>query len=156
MSDQTYNQLQIEGDPTTWGLNAPIEVSVLTDSDAPFVATVTVPSCPLATTLVLSRGAAASVSLLLPIDSVSGGGPLWTDVDILTTSWLYLPTATGLTEQSPGYALPAGTDLAELQTTITTALTAGTLVSIVVAGGAVVLNGATLPFAAILTANPAS
>ncbi len=161
MNDQTYNVLTIEGDPTTWVLQTPISDSKLQQPGAPLVATITSPR---AGTLLVSCRAIASVHLsstppALSPPSVGGplwtdeqpAGPLWTD-DKPGTSWLYLPTATGVTGSSAGYALPDGTNVTELSNTIMTAMTSSAFASVPVSTGALVLNGATLPFAAILNA----
>jgi len=147
MNNQTYNVLTIEGDPTTWVLQEPINDSELQQSGQPFVATITSPR---PGTLLLSCRAVASVLLGSPLSAPSGGGSIWSDDSPLPRSWLYLPTDAGLTPNSRGYALPVGTNLTDLQSDITTAITAGTFATIPVSVGTVVLNGATVPFAVIL------
>ena len=147
-----YNQLTIEGDPTIWILKNQINSPDLTQTAAPFDAAITGPR---AGTLLLSCRAVASVLLSSP-GVASPTGPIWTDDKTLQISWLYLPTDKGLSQNSPGYALPAGTNVADIQADITTAMTTSTFATITLSGGLeLVLNGATLPFAAILPATTA-
>jgi hypothetical protein len=144
MNNQTYNQLTIEGDPTTWVLAGWINESELQQSGAPFVAEIISPR---AGTLLVSCRAVASVLLGAQSDP---GGPIWTDDSPMARSWLYLPTDTGLTPNSRGYALAANTNLGDLENDIRHAMTTGTFATIPLSVGTVSLNGATLPFAMIL------
>ena len=65
---------------------------------------------------------------------------------------LYLPSLTGPTQDSPGYPLAPGTDLAAQEQDIIAAMSGRTFLSIQVAdipGGVVLLNGAALDFAVL-------
>jgi hypothetical protein len=146
MTSQTFNQLTIEGDPTTWVLTGWISESELQQSGAPLAATITSPR---SGTLLVSCRAIASVVLGIQMNP---GGPIWTDDSPIPRSWLYLPTDAGLTPNSRGYALATGTDLTDLENDIRTAMRSSTFAAIPLSVGTVVLNGATLPFAVILPA----
>jgi hypothetical protein len=70
----------------------------------------------------------------------------------LQSPTLYLPSAAGPALESPGYALPAGTDLGALASAIKTAIGGGSHYRVSLAHGLLVLNGAALAFAVICPA----
>jgi hypothetical protein len=139
-----YAIVRIDGDPTTWTLQDPIDAGLLTGLGEPLAVQVT---HPLRGTLLLSVGAAAGVALLdLPVNWIPGHIQL-------PEPALYLPSPAGPTDSDHGYTLPAAADLAKLQSDITAAMTDGTILPVALAGGVLVLNGATLPFAVLCTAS---
>jgi len=145
-----YNQLSIDSDPTTWVLAAAIDASVLASGGPPFAAATL---RPLPGILLVSARAAGCVAL-----SSAGGephGPIPTD-DVPAAPFLYLPSGSGLDPVSPGYQLADGTDAAGLQRSLTAAMTDGTLLTVGLGAGALVLNGAALPFAVIFRAAQAT
>jgi len=139
--------LQIQDDPTPWGLRDtspedhhwrdPVALEII---------------APVVGTLVLSPARVGSLSLVRP-DEHDG----WMPAFKLAFPHLYLPTARNLTAASPGYVLPSGTDLHELQEKVMDAMRgAGRFLTVtidVVGGGIVVLNGAQLPFAVLAPAS---
>jgi hypothetical protein len=157
-----YQQLRIEGDPTTWVLGQPIEDTALTQSSAPFQAEII---APLAGTLILSGRAAASVALydppggVIPSGATPGGvkpsGVIPSGASPLTPC-LYLPSAAGLSIESPGYQLPVAPDLPTLASEITAAMSQEKPCTVAFGvgsdGGVLVLNGAALPFAVLFKA----
>jgi len=140
-----YTILQIDGDPTKWILNDPMDAGQLTGLGEPLAIQVT---RPLEGTLLLCPSAVAGVALLDP-------GPVgWMPGIVLTLRpVLYLPSPAGPTDTNHGYALPASADPAQLEGDITAAMSRGTTLSVDLAGGVVVLNGATLPFAVLCRAS---
>jgi hypothetical protein len=139
-----YPYLQIGNDPTTWLLSEPIAASALTSAQ-PFQGAVTAGR---SGTLILSSRAAVSAMLAGAGNAIpSGAVPV-------SPAYLYLPSATGLNPEKPGYALPEGTNLAELQAQIAAAMTQQTTCTVEYSGGVLLLNGATLPFVVIFPALP--
>lgn len=140
--------LRIGTDPTEWILqNADNDALTGQLSQAsPVVLPVT---SPLQGRLVLSVLRAGGISLRPP--GPVGAHP--TGVVKPRQPLLYLPSVTGPTQQSPGYELAAGTDLAALENSIVAAMQDGTLVPIRGSGpgdsGLLVLSGASLAFAVI-------
>lgn len=135
--------LQIQGDPTLWGLRdtsaedphwrEPVAIEIV---------------APVKGTLVLSPKRVGSFSLVRPDDHDG-----WMPAVEPVFPHLYVPSANGLTTASPGYYLPADVNLKELEDKIMTAMRGEasflTVPIDVVAGGIVVLNGAQLPFAVL-------
>jgi hypothetical protein len=138
-----YRNLQIEGDPTIWVLSEPIDAPALTVSAEPFRAAI---SAPRAGTMLLSSRAAAG-AVLTGVGGVTPNGS-----GIVTPASMYLPSVTGLKLSSPGYQLPAGTNLAALEGEITAAMSQSTFLTVECLDGVVVLNGATLPFVVLFPA----
>jgi hypothetical protein len=137
--------LQIEGDPASWALgpDSPADViqqALISQAD-PITVNVT---APLKGRLILSTRSVTSVAILAaPIGWIPGGA-----IELRAT--LYVPSPTGPTTESHGYALQASADLASLESDIVTALTDGTTIAIPVIDstftGPLLLNGETLPF----------
>jgi hypothetical protein len=135
--------LQIQGDPTLWGLadtvaedphwREPVAIKVV---------------APVRGTLVLSPARAGSFSLVGPDDRDG-----WMPAVEPVFAHLYIPTVQGLTTASPGwYYLASGTDLEDLRHKIMAAMREGSFLTVpveAVGGGIVVLNGAQLPFAVL-------
>jgi hypothetical protein len=144
-----YIFLHIGTDPTAWVLeNAdPDTVAAqLSQASGPVVLPVI---GPLQGSLVVSPPAAATIS-------VQGPSPThnWHPSHIALPRWpvLYLPSPTSPTQDSPGYPLDPGTDLAALEQNVIAAMSGRTFLSIQVAdvqGGVVLLNGAVLDFAVL-------
>jgi hypothetical protein len=145
-----FPYLQIEGDPTIWTLSEAIDASDLT-SPQPFQATIIAGANGSLTvardgTLILSGRAAASAALSATGNAIPTGGHPG------SPPFLYLPSTTGLKSSSQGYELPAGTDMATLQTEITAAMSQSEFCTVPSVNGAIVLNGAALPFVVLLPA----
>jgi hypothetical protein len=145
--------LRIEGDPASWILyDATIEAvaQTLTQSGDPIVLPVV---APLQGRLVLSPRCAGSVALLAP----TGVG--WVPGHfVMPASLLYVPSATGPTQDSPGYSLTQSVDLDALEQEIMAAMNDGTVITVEVsdgtASGLLVLNGAALPLVVLCPPSP--
>jgi hypothetical protein len=140
--------IRIEGDPTSWTLTDPADVSQLAASGEPEALAV---SEPLAGRLLLSSRSVGSVVFFQPaMDPRHGVVPNGVK---LPEQCLYVPSTTGPDPHSnPAryYLLPTSTDLDALEKQIMAAMSGGTMVSIDFTGpdqaGVVVLNGAALSF----------
>lgn len=150
-----YTQMNIDRDPTIWTFRNPIsDPAEITRSSEPLALGV---RKPLDGILLLSVRAAAFVTLfpgsLGPFSPTQTG---WIYDDMAKGSlFLYLPSVSIPAATGPVlYQMPATTTLAELQNTITTAMTSSQRIpiSFEVGGsiGQVVVNGAALPFAVIV------
>jgi hypothetical protein len=141
-----YSFLRIEGDPTTWQLDQPVDVSQWTGETIRVAV-----KAPLRGTLLLSRRV-ASVAALNELD-VDGGVP--NDV-VLPTSAIYLPTSSGPSAGSHGYVLPGSVNLTQLAGQISAAMNAGSQLTIDFgsgpAAGVLMLSGAALPFVVLCPA----
>jgi hypothetical protein len=141
-----YIFLRIGTDPTAWVLeNADPETvaAQLSQATGPVVLPV---AGPLQGNLVVSPSAAATISVQRP---APGRGARPSHIALPRSSVLYLPSPTGPTQDSPGYPLAPGTDLAAQEQSIIAAMSGRTFLSIQVAdvpGGVVLLNGAALDF----------
>jgi hypothetical protein len=141
-----YIFLRIGTDPTAWVLeNAdPNTVAAqLSRATRPVVLPVV---GPLQGNLVVSPSAAATISVQRP---APGRGMHPSHIALPRFPVLYLPSPTGPTQDSPGYPLPPGTDLAAQERDIIAAMSGRTSLSIRLAdipGGVVLLNGAALDF----------
>jgi hypothetical protein len=144
-----YIFLRIGTDPTAWALeNAePNTVAAqLSQATGPVVLPV---AGPLQGNLVVSPSAAATISVQRPSP---GHGAFPSHIALPRFSVLYLPSPTGPTQDSPGYPLAPGTDLAAQEQDIIAAMSGRTPLSIQLAdipGGVVLLNGAALDFAVL-------
>jgi hypothetical protein len=141
--------LRIGTDPTNWEVPQGLDTSALARqlTTGPVVLSV---SYPLRGNLVLSAGNAGAVWFGPP--GPHGSHPTGADLPVPV---IYVPSATAPTHQAPGYPLHIGTDLAQLQQEIVTAMTEGTFITVptsTVTGGALVLNGATLAYAVLCQA----
>jgi hypothetical protein len=138
--------LQIEGDPTKWGLAALEPVNPNWGSDPVELALVG----PLTGTMVLAPARPGSLSLLPP---PPGDG--WVPAQKMVLPYLYVPSAAGLPSTSPVYWLvaPYSQNLAGLRADIASAMRTGAKLVVPVKGigkdGVVVLNGAQLQFAVV-------
>lgn len=137
--------LKIQGDATSWGLRAvpprdphwndgPVAVDIIS---------------PVTGTLIVSpdRVGSFSLTLLKTNNGWHPGPPI-----VLVAPYLYIPTVHGMTSTSPGYPLAAQVHLPDLQNSIVEAMTTSSTLAVnvdVVGGGAVILNGAQLPFAVL-------
>ena len=74
----------------------------------------------------------------------------------LTSPTLYLPSAAGVSLESPGYALPAEADLNALVQSIMEAMSNGAVTQVTTRSGLVVLNGAALAFAVVCSPTAAA
>jgi len=137
-----YTILQIADDPTAWHAPAgySLTVSQLSQARQPLAVPVT---SPVRGTLLLSPRGLRAIAVTEP-DPGHEGMPSDASVQV---PQVYLPSATGMTINWSGYQL-SGT-LADAQDRITRAMRDGTIVSVAVTGGQVVLNGATLAFAVL-------
>jgi hypothetical protein len=136
--------LQIAWDPTIWVLTSPLDAQALTGSGDPVLIPVSGPQAG-AMLLLSSRAAATAVLTDIGGATPNGGG-------IMAPAFIYLPTAAGLTPGSPKCLLPAGANLAAVQAKIAAAMSQGTSCTVECRDGAVVLNGATLPFVVLCPA----
>lgn len=144
-----YPYLQIEGDPTIWMLSAAIDASALT-SRQPFQAAIV---AGLNGTLTLGRNGTLILSSRAASAVLSGiGNAIPSGGHLVSPSFLYLPSATGLKPGTPGYALPPEADPAALQNEITAAMSQSKFCTIPSSNGVLVLNGATLPFVVLFPA----
>jgi hypothetical protein len=134
--------LQIEGDPTEWWPAQAFEASQLTGQP------LSIPVLgPLQGTLVLS-GKAANVAVF---DSSAQPGPT---IESQVPS-VYVPTAAGLSAGHTGYELANNVNLTDLANQIIAAMQSGHGQTIALnGGGALVLNGATLPFVVLCQQAP--
>ncbi len=100
-----YSHIQIDGDPTKWWLDQPIDASYLTGQTPRFQV-----KAPLVGTLLLSPKSAASVAFFdIPPEGAipPPEGAVPHDVDLpASASVIYVPTATGPSAGSVGYELP--------------------------------------------------
>ena len=141
--------LRIGTDPTDWEVPQDLDIDALAQQLAtgPVVLAV---SYPLQGNLVLSARNAGTVWFGPP--GPDGSHPTGAT---LQAPVIYVPSADAPTRQAPGYPLHTGTDLAQLQQAIVTAMTEGTFLTVQtssVPGGALVLNGATLAYAVLCLA----
>jgi len=147
--------LQIEGDPTLWGVKTvgPHDPGWHDDPVAIDI------GAPVEGTLILSPARAGSFALTPP---PPGDGWMPAMTLLSGSQYLYIPTVKGLTSAlaSPGYLLAAQYDhqLPALQQDIMAAMDGdGSILAVnvnVVGGGVVILNGAQLPF--VVLSPPAS
>ena len=141
-----YIFLRIGTDPTAWVLeNADLDTvaAQLSQATGPVVLPV---AGPLQGNLVVSPSAVATISVQRP---APGQGMHPSHIALPRFPVLYLPSLTGATQDSPGYPLAPGTDLAAQQQDIIAAMSGRTILSIQLAdleGGVVLLNGAALDF----------
>jgi hypothetical protein len=148
-----YIFLHIGTDPTAWVLeNAdPNTVAAqLSQATAPVVLPV---AGPLQGNVVVSPSAAATIAVQRPSP---GRGMRPSHIALPRWPVLYLPSPAGPTQDSPGYPLAPGTDLAAQEQDIITAMSGRTVLSIQLAdvpGGVVLLNGAALDFAVLAQVN---
>jgi hypothetical protein len=141
-----YTFVRIGTDPTVWVLENtdPNTVAAqLSQATGPVVLPIV---GPLQGNLVVSPSAAATISVQSPSPTHT-----WHPSHIALPQWsvLYLPSLTSPTQDSPGYPLAPGTDLAAQEQDIIAAMSGGTVLSVQVAdiqGGVVLLNGAVLDF----------
>jgi hypothetical protein len=157
--------LKIGADPTSWFITG-TSYGVVADElgqGSPVLLDV---AFPLQGQLVLSLPHTGSVSLLPPPTHAGthpgdnpppaqGEAQNGTGIPAplpLQSPTLYLPSAAGAALESPGYQLPAGTDLGALAPAIKTAIGGGSLYRVSLANGLLVLNGAALAFAVICPA----
>jgi hypothetical protein len=144
-----YIFMRIGTDPTAWVLENtdPDTVAAqLSQAAGPVVLPV---AGPLQGNLVVSPSAAATISLQRP---APGHGMRPSHIALPRFPVLYLPSLTSPTQDSPGYPLAPGTDLAAQQQAIIVAMSGRTSLSIQIAevqGGVVLLNGAALDFAVL-------
>jgi hypothetical protein len=153
--------LKIGADPTRWLTEGTDFGSVAAELNQSGPVMVSVAG-PLRGWLVLSMPRAGTIALVPPMPG-EGSHPSDPPPPVqphallsLRGPGLYLPSATGVTQNSAGYGLPADTDLAALEQAISTAMTDGTVLSVPLAstpgspgGGLVMLDGATVAFAVI-------
>lgn len=142
--------LRIGTDPADWEVPQDLDVNALAQQLAagPVVLPV---SAPLQGNLVLSARNAGAVWFAIP--GPHGSHPTGASAP---SPLIHVPSAAVPTHAAPGYALPRGTDLAQLQQDIVTAMTDGTFLTLQtssVPGGALVLSGATLAYAVLCPAN---
>ena len=140
--------LRIEGDPTSWEVDEAIDAGSLTAASGPVALAV---SHPLMGRLLLSARSAGSIVILTQFE-----GGIRPNGIRLPAPALYVPTATGPeVHGNPPfiYTLPASVDLAGLEASITEAMISKSFHTVDRGpSGAVILNGATLPFVVLCPA----
>ena len=131
--------LQIQGDPTQWWLDQPLDSSQLTEPAVSIHVT-----APLAGTLVLSARSASIAIINQPSDVAIPG-----HLEVLAPA-VYLPTPTGPSAGSTGYELARSADPLSLAEKISALMRDGRSLAIplggAASGGSLVLNGASLSF----------
>jgi hypothetical protein len=144
-----YIFVHIGTDPTAWALeNADLDTVAAQLSQATAPVTLSVAG-PLQGSLVVSPSAAAKIAVQRPSP---GHGLFPSHIALPRNPVLYLSSLTGPTQESPGYPLAPGTDLAAQEQAIIAAMSGRTVLSIHLAempGGVVLLNGAVLDFAVL-------
>jgi hypothetical protein len=138
--------LRIGTDPTVWEVPTDLDIDALARQLADGPVTLAV-SYPLQGTLVVSARNAGAVSFVLP--GPHGSHPTGA---VLQAPVIYVPSASVPTQDAPGYSLPRGTNMEQLQRDVVRAMTEGTFVTVQtssVPGGALLLNGATLAYAVL-------
>jgi hypothetical protein len=144
-----FSILRIEGDPTDWYIDPAVTAGQLT-AGTPLAVPV---ASPLAGRLVLSPRAAGHIAVM---DPPPGHGVIPSGAQ-LPEPCLYLPAPDG-TGVPNRYPLSPVTDLAALESEITAAMSAGTVITVdltvVAYRGVLVLNGAALSFAVLCPATP--
>jgi hypothetical protein len=149
----------IEGDMTGWVPASPDDISKLSQPGDTVSLQVT---APLTGTLLLSRKAAASVTVV----TLGNSGDVIPGNFKTATPAIYLPSPNGYTASAEGpgggpiiYQLPSVTNLATLTSNIAAAMSAGSSLSLDfdngLSSGTLWLNGATLPFVVLCPATPA-
>jgi hypothetical protein len=134
--------LYVDSDPTGWYIeDGSLTLSQLTGSDQ----VLSVPVLhPVRGTLLLSPSAFGSIVLTGPPPGTEG---MPSDADVQTPQ-VYLPSATGITDNWSGY--PLSDNPADTQNRILQAMGTGDMISIAIgsllSAGQVFLNGATLSF----------
>lgn len=145
--------LYIGTDPTDWVVHQDVDVNALARELAQATEPVVLPvTFPLQGNLVLSAQAAGAVLLAPP--GAHGSHP--TGVT-LQAPLIRVPSATGATLANPGYWLPPGTDVRQLERDIIAAMTGGTLLTVQISAvpdAVLVLSGATLAYAVLCQAGP--
>ena len=140
-----YGNLRIEGDPTIWSLDHPVDVSQWTGETVSVAV-----KAPLRGTLLLSR----RVASVAAFNQVGEGG-VPNDV-VIPAAAIYLPTSSGPSAASHGYVLPGSVNLTQLAGQISAAMNAGSQLTIEFgggpAGGVLMLSGAALPFVVLCPA----
>lgn len=133
--------LQIAGDPTKWWPADPFQASQLTGQ--PISIPVTAPAY---ATLVLS-GRSESVAVFeVPASQAAPDG-----LELQVPS-IYVATAAGLIAGHAGYELPTDVNLTDLGNQIMTSMRTGHSQAITLSfGGTLVINGATLSFAVLVS-----
>ena len=149
-------ELQIGFDPTAWHLPAEDYDTVAAGLGHPGAPMRIGVVAPLAGTLLLNPRAAGKVALTVTVQPV-GWNPSGAD---WPEPLLYVSSATGPAQASPGYTLASGTDLAALEQEILTAMTEQTMVTVPLQEGAagkgvLALSGATLAYAVVCPPRPA-
>jgi hypothetical protein len=146
-----YYTLRVDSDPTSWELWEGVE-EVLTSSD-PEVLTV---SHPLWGELVLSpQSVGSAVFLEYQLPKRYGTRP--DGCPIPPGGALYLPSPIGpdiLMNPPNIYTLDSSMELGVLRADLIAAMTDGTFLTVKVAQGEVVINGAKVPFAVLCPPNP--
>jgi hypothetical protein len=147
--------ITIAGDPTTWHLAADVDVQAIRQDlvarSGPVAMGVI---APLSGRLLLStQSAGYAIPLTEPHGWIPGGADY-------PATLIYVPTATGPTATSQGYALPPSIDPVGLEMEILSAMANGTTLAVDIVGsflgGGLVLNGSTLPFVVLCPATTSS
>ena len=142
--NQTFTQIHVEGDPTVWTLSEPTKLETIESGNPAELPVVS----PLAGLLLLSAEASFT---LLPEPLPQPRGWIPGDVPIIPAGpYLYLPSVSTPTAGPVYYQLSFKAE-GNVLAAIKTAMEKRTTRKVIPMGdgGAVVINGATLPFAVI-------
>jgi len=145
-----YAELQIGNDPATWYFASTDYDTVAAGLRQPGVPFPVEAIAPLRGRLLLNPKAAGKVALTQPVKPVgwNPSGIAWP-----TSPLLYVSSATGPTHADPGYILARGYQLDALEQEILTAMTQGSIVTVLLdeglGKGALALSGAALPCAVL-------
>ena len=144
-----YTKLHFLGDATEW-VFADAEADAMLAADADHTAPIAVPAvAPVKAILIISPHALGAVAVL-PVPPDTDWMPSYVTAP---EACIYVPTAAGASATAPGYRLPADTDLAALQTTVIAAMRDRQRIQVPLAGlpgNVLLINGASLPFVAIV------
>lgn len=142
--------VRFDGDPTFWHLNPGDDFKPLADQLAGSTDPISVPVTePLAGTMLISPRCAGTVAIL---DNEHIGSWIPSGVKA-PSSVLYVPTPTGQTQASPGYALSGVTNLGQVSQEIQDAMRTGKAITIPISAslgdGNLRIDGSTLAFAVL-------
>jgi hypothetical protein len=145
-----YLTLRVNADPAQWTVSGTDPVS-LAEEIAAAAGPLVIPVLePVRGRLILSARAAGSVAVAESPERGTG----WIPSDVNAPySLLYVPGAPEGDAAAPGFSVPPSVDVHACEQSIVKAMREGTTVSVAmtdgVRDGVIVLNGATLPFAAL-------
>ncbi len=143
-----YTKVHLLGDATEWTLTDADAATLLDAADhtAPVVVAVT---APVTARLIVSPHALGALAVQ-PVPPDTDWMPSYVTAP---SAYLYLPSATGISDAALGYRLAAGTDLDNLENEVVAAMHGRHRIRVPLLGlpgNVLVLNGATVPLVALL------